>query len=308
MPEASLTYTDRITGARNWEIKAGYKTSSDIPYVDQLAQFIDSSSLYYFQLGNRNLRSNYQHNFELSASWQQENTYPASIRLAINAVSIENYISDSNYYDNRGVNINTPVNVSGYRDHAADMRFTKAFVINKKQITYALNSRISSRSVPLFANNLPVTSEQKSLTANSELGYTYSTYLGIYLLSTLDIRQSKFGSDARTNQNMTISNGLEFVADLPKGIRLNSSARMTHNRATNLPGTDLVIWNAQMSYRMGKKQNYEVKFTANDILNKTQGIYTSSNANTLVVRRTNALQQYFLVGLAYYPRFFGGNN
>jgi hypothetical protein len=65
------------------------------------------------------------------------------------------------------------------------------------------------------------------------------------------------------------------------------------------------MWNASAAYRFLPGRNAEMKFSAFDLLHQNTGSINSGSGNVFTIGRTNALQQYFMLTLSYFPRKFG---
>jgi len=305
IPAASISYTKRIIGENAHQIGINYSTESNIPTITQLAPFIDSTQQYQFYLGNKNLRAFYNHNLELFYSWKQETRNGIDFRISVKTGETKNYISDSSFYNNNGIRVSYPVNVNGYKYTGGDLKFTKPFIINKNLFTYAFSAEVFQSYTPLYINGALNRSVSGEVIGNSELGYTGSNLLACYLTLGLDINHSRLADNSESFKNTNWVTGMQITLEWPRRFHIFTSSNFNFNKYDHLASTDLVIWNALISYRLSKKEQFEIKLSANDILNQSAAIRNFVNNNTLVFSRTNNLQQYFLLGLSYYPRFFG---
>jgi hypothetical protein len=305
IPAASLYYTKRIVGQNKFQFGISYTTESGIPTIDQLAPLVDSTQQYQYYFGNRKLRDFYNNNLELSYNWVQEIKNGLNFRISLKEGTTKNYISDSSYYNHDGIRISFPVNVNGYKYSGGSLRLTKPFMINKNLFTYVFSTDVLQSYTPIFINGEKTRSISSSINSSSELGYTSSNLVAFYFISWLNINTSRSENNPQSFKSTNFGSGINISLECPKRFHFSSSTNFNFNKYDYLASSNLVIWNAAVSYRLSKKEQFEIKFSANDILNQSAGIRNYVENNSIVFQKSNNLQQYFLLGVSYFPRFFG---
>lgn len=115
-------------------------------------------------------------------------------------------------------------------------------------------------------------------------------------------------SIARSNERKSSSgqNSLSLNTTVTKIRRLTfiSSISVTNFYIKRVSSDYQYFWNAHIYYRMLEKEQLEIKLSGFDLLNSSKNIETFIDNNILRRRESNNLRQYFMLGLACYPRFF----
>jgi hypothetical protein len=126
----------------------------------------------------------------------------------------------------------------------------------------------------------------------------------------LDYNSTKYSIQSGMNATY-LSHEYEasFDWELPKLFFLATDFSYTINsqRAAGF-NAKIPIWNASISKQFLRYNRGELKFSANDLLNKNEIIRRSANANYIDDTRTNSLRRFFLLSFTYSLSKTGLNN
>jgi len=86
---------------------------------------------------------------------------------------------------------------------------------------------------------------------------------------------------------------------------MGSNATYTKTTYTGADARNFTIWNASVNYKFLKGNVAEIKLSALDLLHQNKGLINYGSNNSITQGSVNTLQQYFMLGFAYYPRKFG---
>lgn len=313
IPNAVLSYSHyKDSEFRNaWDLN--YLSSYNYPNVDQLYPIVDNSNIYNVLIGNPDLKPSHSHTLSLNFSrnsFKTKNTF--NYRLGLSANFINDNQSTSFATDEDGKSTYSFVNLNGYKQLNLTGNLSKSYKLKGNQLQFKLNSSLSLVRTPGLIKDFnqasPILNYSDNLNTNTNLQiyYAYKDILAINAVQSLNTNRSK-----QTNLANQIFRSSLIVTSIAADTRLTKKMSITSNidfntaRFTGTPNNNFLIWNANTNYRFMKGNNLELKFSALDILRQNRNIINFANNNIFRQTRVNALQQYFMVSIAYYPRQFG---
>ncbi|MEO9209766.1 MAG: hypothetical protein ABI208_01635, partial [Ginsengibacter sp.] len=145
-----------------------------------------------------------------------------------------------------------------------------------------------------------------SLSYNPAINYTYKNWLAVNIAynQTYNSYRQK-GADAIDLANSVSRSELSVSVNGTKKLTISSNAVYAKNTYNGAQKTTFTIWNASALYRLFKGNTAEIKFSALDMLHQNTGLINYGVNNSITQGTVNALQQYFMVTLSWFPRKFG---
>jgi hypothetical protein len=305
-PQASFRYRF----SRQHQLNISYSGQTRQPSVSQLQPVLDNSDPLNIRIGNQDLKPSYSHSFSTRYNNFFENF--SSITMSMRLGATQNQISSVtyyNYYNDLGVdssvfrpgvclvrseNIGTVYNVSGMFSYSTPL-FTQKITLSSTTGGSLNNSKskidrdVNILNNLMFSENLRITYRLQNFDVS--LNGRWQTNNARYLLQSY-----------RNNIYHTISGGADFTWQIIKN-KFSISSDFTFSRMdglTNAYNPRWNLWNAQLSYNVGKANQGQVRFRIVDILNDNKN--TQRNVSETYIEDityTNTLRRYFLLAFTY---------
>ncbi|WP_316846455.1 hypothetical protein [Pedobacter psychrodurus] len=307
IPNSSISYNNHQYG--RFEIKSAlnFNTYVNYPSVDHLAPLVDSANVWYIPKGNLAVKPEYIKSFAWKTSLEsRKSKNPYQIDFSLDGNFSDNKISDSVFYDIIGRMINYKVNIKGNKYWHMGTYFRKSYSPNKNN-TYRFNIWYNHYSyhTPLYLDANLISSNNQNNNFDVELSYSFLDIVNINVKEGLSLYknvQTLNDSHYNGQNNYTRFSG---SLQLPKNLTWSTNVDLNTNKAENQSTVNYTIWNASLTYRFMRGENFEIKLSALDLLKQNKNVVNSTNRNVQTFGFNNVLQQCFMFGLAYYPRKFG---
>jgi hypothetical protein len=293
LPVARFNYD--ITSTRH--VSAEYETSVQEPSIQQLQPVVDNSDPLNIYVGNPQLRPSYLQRGRLSF-----NSFdPATFVNFFSFLDIDyttNAIVNSQSVNQQLVRTTKPVNVSNTLSARGDANF--GFPINEigSRFSVGTNYRIQ-RSVALL-NDVQNQISQQTLGADFNYTYRYKEIFDLNLRADLDRQFTKYQfrqpQQLFLNQTYTAESNLTFLKNYQ--LTGNLDYLLYNNKSTNF-SQRIPLLNVSVSRFVLKNKAGEIRFSANNLLNKALGVSQSFNVNYFERQTTNSLGRYFLLTFTY---------
>ena len=304
-PEINIHLSKRNVNKHRHVIGINYNTDYRIPGLDQLVPLVDSTQLSQYYFGNIDIKPEYVTDYSIFYNFAQESVNGFALNLKISHQQIRNFISDSVFYDAQGLRNVFLVNVKGYGQTILALNLSKNFVIGERTLTWKVQGEMSRNRTPVFIDHQANTSYTDAFQANTNAIFRYNKDLTFRFWIWANFYRNQFAGSATFGSSIL---GTEsHVSYNLKRLTVASSINFTSNNTADYI-TNLAIWNAFISYRLSKSEQFEIKLSANDILNMNEGIRNFVTSSVIGFRTSNRIRQFMIVSLAYYPRFFGKSN
>ncbi|HTI91344.1 MAG TPA: outer membrane beta-barrel protein [Puia sp.] len=279
----------------------------EYPSLDQLTALADSTDTYNIYLGNPLLKPSRRQ--QLSFVFTHDSfrpDRPLQYDLSLNVGAVRDFISDSSITYPDGRNLDYSVNLDSYRYATLKAELRKPFKF--KDHTFQLETANSAglTRYPGYINHLLAISNQFTNTTNASIRYSHKSSLALKLEESFSLYRSSLRN---VNENTYISSSatsrLTASWAFLKGLTLSSNIAYSDYASSGAKSVKFTMWNASATYRFLPARNAELKFSAFDLLRQNTGSINTGSANVFVIGRTNALQQYFMLTLSWFPRKFG---
>lgn len=307
LPMAMLSY--RPSKAENVQVM--YRTSTDLPSIDQLQNVVDNSNPLQLSVGNPNLLQGYQHS--LRGKYSKTNTEKSSVFFAmLSGTYTNNYIANSTYFSaadydvtlEEDAQITVPVNLDSYYNLRSFL--TYGFPVSMIQ---------SNLNIDLSANHTHAPG-----LINEELNYANNSNAGVGLTLSSNISERvDFTISSRSNFNL-VKNTLQTASNtnylnqktklkldwiLGDGIVFRTN--LTHDFYDGLSedfDQNYLLWNMSIGKKLFKNDRGEISLTVFDLLNQNNAL--SRNVTEVYTEdvQTNVLQQYAMLSFKYDLRHF----
>ncbi|WP_256011712.1 hypothetical protein [Desertivirga xinjiangensis] len=308
IPAATITYSRGNGNNRRTTISLDGSRTAIYPTVNLVAPLVDSSNIYFKQHGNFSLRPGYKKELNFSIKHLSVGSKQSNAQYLFSVVSgtVSNALSDSLAYDHQGRVNSYPINIAQSVFYEFRARFDSQLILFSNQMQVYGLATLNNISIPRYINGKFVN------TINNSTSLFFSTLY--WLKENISVKLEHQTAQSYIYQNNSQAEKLRSLYnhttfstgfDLAKKIVFNSSLDYNHNSATYLSSRNFILWNASATLRFLKGNQAEIKLSALDILRQNSTIISYSSANSITTGRNNVLQQYFMLGLAYYPRKFG---
>lgn len=306
IPEVSLEFSDNQYGEHSRIYSIKYSTSVRIPTLSQFAPLIDSANIYTLFRGNINLKESITRTLSFDFTHndrRKKNPFNYSLNLV--AGYIDNNIIDSIFIteDNRRTIFLTNSDGSRFLNFFGSIR--KSIKQKTTEIQLQLTNLLSVTKSPIYLNNLFLFTKNLNTVTNLSCSFNYQDYIVIEAKQSFSTYKAIQQAQNTQYSGANMASGLNSTYNINKHVSLNSSITFNSSKYANSNVVNFTIWNANLHYRFLKGKNAELKFSALDLLRNNKSIVNFSTLNSFTIGTQNALQNYFMTSIVYYPRQFG---
>ncbi len=331
MPSKSLNFTERMddvsqnvfelspharfnyTFSEQSSLKIDYRGATRQPSRYQLQSIPDKSNPTYIHIGNPDLKPEFEH--------QIDATY--NVMFANNASIYANMYSRMTQNGMRTTQIYTPELFPHIAfDSSAFAPGVSITMYENMNFVYNTYSYVSF-STPLFSKQLSLNisvngnlshdknkvdeniNVLKNLGLGGSLGITYrpNERFNIHLTGGFRQQNSRFSLQSdRNNRYYNGNYGMNFSWQIIKDKLILSSDINYRETSGYADGYNLqnTRWNAQIQQNFGKTNNWQLRFSVEDILNDKKDYYRYAYENYIVdYVYKNTLRRYFMLSLTY---------
>ncbi|HSU28627.1 MAG TPA: outer membrane beta-barrel protein [Chitinophagaceae bacterium] len=279
-------------------LSLNYNTSTNQPTMAQLQPVPDNSNSLLIREGNPDLKQEFvntiQAHFNAISPYKNRNFFGF-----FTFMSTRNKIVNYDTVNQFGVRRTKPVNVKGAYNMNGSLSYSMPVRFLKGTIEFSSNGGYSSGKQ--FINTIGNTIKTLTLGPGVRLDMTPSDKLNLGLGAELNYNKSKYSLRPDLN-NSYFSQEYSASVDLQLPARFFFSTDFTYTinteRATGF-NTNVPMWNASISKGVMKFNRGELRFSAQDLLNRNIGISRNSNQNYIEDSRVKTLRRFFLLTFTY---------
>ena len=289
------------------DLNVSYSPSFQEPDVRYIQPVANNTNPLFVQNGNAALRPS--RTYRVLVNLYKYDT-KRSLNFSANASGsrMDDGIVMSRIISNEGVQVSTPINVSGIWTFNGNGNISKDFKNAKKQFTIGTGFSTNYTRNIVLVNNvnsyakifslIPSINSRINLNDKFELGERYS----------LSINNSRYENSFYRNLNYQIhTSETDLVLRLPKKIVWESNYRIQYNtQKTAGYDNSVQLWNAGVTYLFMKNDRAQLKFSVNDILNANIRRSVNISGNTITDTQYNNLGRYGMLTFTYNIQNFGG--
>jgi hypothetical protein len=287
----------RFRPSMSKQFRFNYRTSSQLPSVNQLQPIPDNTNPNRILEGNPELKPNYVHNF--NAMFNRWDALSGRyIWSGANVILTQDAFGDSTTYDNVGRQTTRTVNVDG--NIIANVYGGAGLPILGRKIEFRPGLTGSFFRGVSYIESLENTTDNLSIAPS--LGITFRFFndsLEIYSENSFSYSNTTTSFNATTTPFTTLTNNVGFKWRFKGGWTISTDGTYTENA---IPGdedgffnTNFFVLNAEFSKNFLKTQNLNVALQGNDIFNQNVNARREVSGTTITDYRTQIISRYFLL-------------
>ncbi|MDR1758702.1 MAG: TonB-dependent receptor family protein [Bacteroidales bacterium] len=293
------------------QLDASYSYSVDEPDISYLFPMPDLSNNLYKTEGNPSLTTERYHEINTRFGyWNRAAMY--NISLSANADFYESqivYNQTTEFVDSVGyVTVSRPENVKGGDSYS--LYLWSHFPIVKTILTMSLSLNGNLSHTPVFINAVKNITNTSGVSGNVGFNITAGEKLNFNASGSISNTYTQYSIQRDRNQNyMNYSANAGFKWQMLKKTFLEGNYRFSNYNNKKLEFTQNIhTLNLSVRQVIGKKNQFELRFAAIDLLNQNQYIRQIAATNYVEYRTSPTLARYFLLTFAYNLRGFDISN
>jgi len=296
---------------KNVYLNASYSYDVSEPNINYLFPMPNLSNTMYKILGNTNLIPERFHRINSSINYwngvSMVNMYfDLSMSFYENQIA---YNQNTEYVEKQGfITISKPDNVKG-GDRYSSYLWT-SFPIVKTKFTMSLSCSGNISNSPVFINTVKNNTNSKNYSVNAWFNVTPVQKLSFYFGGNVSQTFTKYSIQKDRNQNY-ISYGAYINAKWQVFKKTFLEGSYGYSNYSNKKfdfARNMHKLNFSIRQVIGKKNQWELRLSANDILNQNNLIDQIAQTNYIEYRTTTTLARYFMLTAAYNIKGFEVKN
>lgn len=303
LPNAGINYAWK----KQSSIQLSYSGSNQAPSMSALQPLVNNSDLLNRVVGNPNLTQSFNHNFyTLINSYQ---TLKGRYLWGYLSFSLpQNAFVNSIQIDSTGVRRSMTVNANG--NYNINSNFDYTFKLKKLPLYIGFSGNYQ-RSRTVSYNNgqrIETISSNPGVSADFSLSTDAIEFDIEYSLNYNTNQSGLIGFGKKSYFIHTPSYSIELM--LPKNFSIETSGDLNIRPASALFSSQRNVFylSAEMVKKFTKKNNFEISFKINDILNQNIGFNRYIGSNLVTEEVYTQLSRYWLIKLRWNFANAGGNS
>ncbi len=272
-----------------------YRGTTRQPTINQLQPLRDNSDPLNEYIGNPDLKVGFNHNFSLN--YNQYKVLKQVYSYMYFSYNIqENAITQYNTIDAQGKRSYRPVNVDGNRSWNMGGNIHKQG--GEKKPHLGLNMQANGARYISFINGEKAITKSASFTLYPSIGHEKEKKYSFNFGPTIGHHSSKSSLASSVDNNyFTYGGRFDASVELPGKfeVKTNINADLRQKIRAFTSNTNLVIWNAEISKKLFKKDAGKISLIANDILDENKGFTRTINNTFISDDRFQRVSRYFLL-------------
>jgi hypothetical protein len=308
------TVNFQYTISKTKHFRLNYTGRTGTPSVTQLQPLITTSDQINYQQGNPDLKPQFTHSLRMLYSSFDPGSQHV-IFATINASTIVNDIQSAVYYNSKGgqqstyVNLNGTYNISGYFNYGFPLKSPKSnlnFITNinygQSQTLLAQDSISAAENnyAHVFSKNTALTetiSWTTNIKKNFDMNFSSASKYNI------NRRSGAPGQSLSTQNNLNAFSetfSAEITAYTNSGwlIAANFDYTYTNNNSAAY-NASVPLLSPSIAKQLFKKKNGEIRLSVFDLLNENTSVNKSVSSSQEAYTRTNTLTRYAMLTFTY---------
>lgn len=292
-PASRLTY--RFTSQRS--LNLNYSGMPQLPTVDQVQPILVNTNPLFITVGNPLLKQAFNHNINLFFTdfkmLSGRNIWINGSFSSANNAIVTNQIIDSGITKQQYVNSSGNYNYGFYGSYG--MKIKKAD-INIEISTNTYGSRYVN-----FVNGQRNVTNQKTVAAGLNMNKYKENKFNFWLNTNFAYNISSSGGGVIKNNYWSQNHSAGADIYFTKKLKIGSDADFTYRQKTDaFTGNNIfTVWNANIEYKIFKKNNGVFRLEMSDILNQRRGYERTFSSNYIYERRYNTLGRYAMLAFTW---------
>ncbi|QQT55321.1 carboxypeptidase-like regulatory domain-containing protein [Sphingobacterium multivorum] len=298
-PGLNLYYIFRRAGGEK-RVELEFKQYMVRPQLYQQVNLKDTLYSIYNYIGNKNLR--YENRREYEIRYRSNAVNNVNQDFSIKYIQRNNQLVDSTVYGNAGEQTVYTVNTEGNPLFSLKYNFRSSTKLFDRPLTIISIANLTIEKNGYFVNDQKEMSRNIGTNFGGNFEYDASKLLTINFSGSFASLNSKNSNYDNTSQ--MIGFNTDLIVKWPKRTTIINSLVHQQFSINNTGTTSQNLLNFHISHRFSPKEQFEIKFSINDILREKKNIFDTVVNNTARRQVSNNLQQFFLIGFSYFPRKF----
>lgn len=296
------------------QLRAFYRTSTNLPGANQLQESLDNSNPLLFSQGNSELQQSYSH--RLGSRYNRTNTVKErTLFVSASALFTQNYVANSSFLAQtdttvhgvflpQGTQLNRPVNLDGYWNLSGFVSYGMKLKKYKSNLNLNINLRYSE--VPGMINDRLNLAKASGLNLSAVLGSNVSQKLDFTISYAVDLNRVRNTLQPELNNDYFFHAGTASVNWMPKGgwVFNTQGTYMSFIGLGDAFSSDYMIWNAAVGYKFLKDKKGEFRLTVFDILGQNNSLSRTVTEVYVQDMRNVVLERYAMLSFIYTFRNF----
>jgi hypothetical protein len=294
-PRAVFTYKFNA----NKRIELRYNGNTRQPSIQQIQPVADNSNPLYIQLGNANLKQEFNHRIGFNMNNYQV-LKNRGYWLNINYGFTDNAIRSSLFTDTVGKTVSQSINTSGNNNFNGRLGYSAKF--EKLKIDYDFSYSYSKSNNSSIVNNQKNNTLNTSHSFNMGIGKEIEKLLNLWSWNSINYNTSSSSIRPDVNTNYWSANlNIELNLQLPWKLELNNGVETEIRQKTTLfsGNNNVTVWNTYLTKKILKNDKGQIKLSAYDILDQNRGYSRNISSTTLTENNYQQLSQYFLLSFIW---------
>jgi outer membrane receptor protein involved in Fe transport len=287
---------------RNMWLHVNYSYEVSEPSITDLQSVPNTDNPLYRSVGNPSLKPERNHSISLNFHYWDPASF-SSLGIGSNYNLYDENIAYNQtieVIENLGIRTTTrPDNVKGGSGFSTWL--WSSFPVIKTKLTLDMNGSLSFGNSPAYVNN--ELNETRNRGYNLDLGINLTPSPKLLLYVSQGFNNNNITYSIREEQNQKIRNYETYGSvkwQFAEKFFLESSFNYTIYRNDQFDfSRDIPIWNASFRRILGKKNRFEIRLAAFDILNKRVYISQYGSANYISYTNAPTLARYYMLSATY---------
>lgn len=291
--------------------QGNYSYNITAPKISYIFPIPNVSNRLYSTLGNKDLSPEKYHSIDGDLSWWNQADM-ISISLSANASFYNNqiiYNQTTQFVDTIGyVTVSKPDNVDGGRKYSTNL-WTN-FPIVKTILSMSISGGYSFDNSPIFINSVENITKSNSVNGRASFNLNIGDKLSFSFGGSVGFTDSKYSIHTQSNQqtmNYSASANGKWQFLKKSFLEVNYSFSNYNNSRLDFD-QNINRLNVSIRQVIGKKNQWEMRLSAMDILNQNKDISQYLGSNYVQYTQSPTLARYFLLSVAYNLRGFSLEN